>query len=78
MMIELRDVSFAYATGKDVFDGFNWTIERTETWAVIGSSGGGKTTLLMMLAGLRQPTHGQVIIAGQIIERPRPRTGLRR
>ena len=30
----------------------------------------------MMLAGLRLPTLGQVVIDGQIIERPRPRTGL--
>jgi NitT/TauT family transport system ATP-binding protein len=75
-MIELRDVSFAYTSGKPVFDHFNWQVERGETCAVIGASGGGKTTLLMMLAGLRQPTGGQVIIDGQVIERPRPRTGL--
>ncbi len=75
-MIELRDVTFAYSTGKAVFEHFNWTAARAETWAVVGASGGGKTTLLMMLAGLRLPTSGQVLIDGQIIERPRPRTGL--
>lgn len=75
-MIELRDVSFTYATGKPVFDGFNWSAARAETWSVIGASGGGKTTLLMMLAGLRLPTGGQVLIDGQVIQRPRPRTGL--
>ena len=75
-MIELRDVTFAYDTGRAVFEHFNWTVQRGDTWAVIGASGGGKTTLLMMLAGLRQPTGGQVIIDGQEITRPRPRTGL--
>jgi NitT/TauT family transport system ATP-binding protein len=75
-MIELRDVTFAYIAGKPVFEHFNWTAQRGETWAVIGASGGGKTTLLMMLAGLRQPVSGQVIIDGQVITRPRPRTGL--
>jgi ABC-type nitrate/sulfonate/bicarbonate transport system ATPase subunit len=75
-MIELRDVSFAYAAGKPVFEDFNWSVARAETWAVIGASGGGKTTLLMMLAGLRLPTHGQILIDGEVIERPRPRSGL--
>jgi ABC-type nitrate/sulfonate/bicarbonate transport system ATPase subunit len=75
-MIELHEVTFAYQAGKPVFDRFNWSIERGEAWAVIGASGGGKTTLLMMLAGLRQPTSGQVIINDQVIDRPRPRTGL--
>jgi ABC-type nitrate/sulfonate/bicarbonate transport system ATPase subunit len=75
-LIELRNVTFAYTAGKPVFEHFNWTVERGETWAVIGASGGGKTTLLMMLAGLRLPGAGHVIIDGQVIARPRPRTGL--
>lgn len=75
-MIELRDVTFAYTAGKAVFEHFNWTAKRSETWAVVGASGDGKTTLLMMLAGLRLPASGQVLIDGQLIERPRPRTGL--
>lgn len=75
-MIELRDVTFAYAPGQTVFDRFNWSVERGETWTVVGASGGGKTTLLMLLAGLRLPTSGQVVIDGQAIDRPRPRTGL--
>lgn len=75
-MIELRDVSFAYAAGRLVFDRFSWPVARGETWAVVGASGGGKTTLLMLLAGLRRPTAGQVRVDGQVIDRPRPRTGL--
>ena len=75
-MIDLRDVTFAYIAGRPVFEHYNWTAERGETWVVIGASGGGKTTLLMMLAGLRQPTEGQIVIDGQVITRPRPRTGL--
>lgn len=75
-MIELRDVTFAYANGQAVFQRFNWSVAQGETWAVIGTSGGGKTTLLMMLAGLRLPQSGDVVIDGQAIVRPRPRTGL--
>ena len=75
-MIDLLDVTFTYATGRPVFEHFNWSVAQGETWAVIGASGGGKTTLLMMLAGLRQPLAGQVIIDKEVITRPRPRTGL--
>ncbi|MCL5998388.1 MAG: ATP-binding cassette domain-containing protein [Chloroflexi bacterium] len=75
-MIQLRDVTFAYTPGRPVFDRFNWSVGQGDTWAVVGASGGGKTTLLMMLAGLRIPTGGQVLIGGQAITRPRPRTGL--
>lgn len=75
-MIELRNVTFAYAPGQPVFEQFNWSVARGETWAVVGASGGGKSTLLMLLSGLRAPTAGQVLIDGQIIDRPRPRTGL--
>src|SRR5512136_3039804 len=75
-MIEFREVTFAYANAQPVFDRFNWSIGRGEAWAVIGGSGNGKTTLLMMLAGLRVPTSGQIVIDDQIIDRPRPRTGL--
>lgn len=75
-MIELRDVTFAYVPDRFIYKQCNWTAGQGETWAVIGASGGGKTTLLMMLAGLLQPTAGQIIIGDQVITRPRPRTGL--
>ena len=76
MMIDFHAVTFAYAGAPPIFDRFTWSIERGEAWAVIGGSGNGKTTLLMMLAGLRVPTSGAVAINGQVIDRPRPRTGL--
>ena len=61
---------------RPVFDRFNWSIGRGEAWAVIGASGGGKTTLLMLVAGLRQPASGLITINMQIVDRPRPQTGL--
>lgn len=75
-MIELRDITFAYSKQAPLFDSFCWKIEQGESWAVLGSSGGGKTTLLRLIAGLCRPAAGQIIIAGERIERPRPRTGL--
>ena len=75
-MIEFRNVTFAYPHARPVFNRFNWSISRGEAWAVIGASGGGKTTLLMLMAGLRQPTSGTITIDAETITRSRPRTGL--
>jgi NitT/TauT family transport system ATP-binding protein len=75
-MIQLQSLSFAYPHGAKIFQDFNWQVARGEAWAVLGPSGCGKTTLLYLLAGLRFPTSGKVLIDGQEITRPRPYTGL--
>jgi len=75
-MIELKSVTFGYPHASPLFEDFSLTISRGEMWAVLGPSGCGKTTLLYLLAGLRQPGSGQLSIAGEILTRPRPRSGL--
>ncbi len=75
-MIEIENLTFSYGGQVPVFDGFSWSIQRGEAWAIIGPSGCGKTTLLYLLAGLRHPRNGTIHIAGQPVSRPRPETGL--
>jgi len=75
-MIELRSVTYAYQQGTPIFQDYNWNAGRGQAWAVLGPSGCGKTTLLYLLAGLRLPTSGQVLIDGKPLTRPRPHTGL--
>lgn len=75
-MIDTRALSFAYAGRAPLFEGFEWSAAAGETWAVLGPSGCGKSTLLMLLAGLLAPQQGAVYIAGELLRRPRPRTGL--
>src|SRR6202035_4741264 len=41
-------------------------IERGETVGILGRNGAGKTTLLRLLAGVTQPTKGQVLIRGRV------------
>jgi NitT/TauT family transport system ATP-binding protein len=75
-MIQLHALSFGYPQSKPIFDNFDWHVQRGETWAILGSSGCGKTTLLYLLAGLQHPNSGQILINSQALTRPRPRTGL--
>lgn len=75
-MIRLEALTFQYPGAVPVLEAFTWEAAPGEAWAVLGPSGCGKTTLLYLLAGLRTPTAGRVLIAGQPLARPRPRTGL--
>lgn len=64
--IELRNISFRYGTSDaDVLQSVNLKIEPGEIVALIGPSGGGKTTLLKIMMGLIEPTGGQMLIDGQ-------------
>jgi len=68
--IELRDVRFAYADGEpEVLAGVSLRIEAGESVAVVGPSGGGKTTLLKVMLGVHEPTSGEVLIGGVPLQR---------
>ncbi len=75
-MIDVQSLTFSYPRGKPILQDFNWQVARGETWAILGASGCGKTTLLYLLAGLRSPTRGKIEIDGKPLLRPRPQTGL--
>lgn len=67
--IEYRDVSFAYGKGKNVLHNITFTIQPGTKLALVGESGGGKTTISNLLMGLYEPNGGQVLIDGQDIMR---------
>ena len=68
LMIETRDLSKVYKVGDSrvvALNRVNLSIPRGSFTAVVGTSGSGKSTLLNMLAGLEEPTAGEVYVAGQ-------------
>jgi len=75
-MIQLHSLSFGHTPTQPIFQDFNWQVARGDMWAILGSSGCGKTTLLYLLAGLLVPDRGKIEINGEELIRPRPRTGL--
>lgn len=75
-MFQIDRISFAYTAAAPLFQDFSWIAEPGDAWAVIGPSGCGKSTLLSLLAGLRFPASGRILVDGQALTRPRPHTGL--
>lgn len=66
--VELRNVSFSYGGGWAVRN-VNLTIAPGETVAIVGASGAGKTTVAALLAGLRVPDEGEVLVDGHPVSR---------
>jgi ATP-binding cassette subfamily B protein RaxB len=65
-VVELRNIRFRYGVGEpEVLRGVSLKVESGEMVALIGPSGGGKTTLLKIMMGLFEPGHGQVLIDGR-------------
>jgi ATP-binding cassette, subfamily B, bacterial CvaB/MchF/RaxB len=68
--IELRQLSFRYSEHEPwIFENLNLRVEAGESVAIVGPSGGGKTTLLKVMAGLLQPTRGEILVNGEPITR---------
>ncbi|MFI8374097.1 ABC transporter ATP-binding protein [Pseudomonas helleri] len=62
--IEVRDLSFSYGE-EPVLDHLNLTIAPGEKVAIVGTSGGGKSTLVQLLLGLYTPQSGSILFAGE-------------
>lgn len=62
--VELKDVVFSYDGEKNAVDGVSLTVEAGQTAALVGPSGGGKTTLANLAARFFDPDKGSVKIGG--------------
>lgn len=66
--IEFRNVSFAYEEGAPVLNGASFKVPRGKVMAVVGASGGGKSTLLRLLCGFYRPQEGSILVEGVALE----------
>ena len=62
--IEFRNVHFSYDGSREVIDGISFEIRRGQTVALVGPSGGGKSTLSELLPRFYDPTSGEILIDG--------------
>jgi ATP-binding cassette subfamily B protein len=62
--IEFRHVTFAYEEGSPVLRDFNLTVRAGQTIALVGQSGGGKSTIVSLVCRFYEPTQGALLING--------------
>ena len=71
MRLEARSITKSFSPGRDpavrrtVLDGLSLDVEFPHVLALLGPSGGGKSTLLRVIAGLERPDSGAVLINGE-------------
>ena len=70
-MLELRNINKAFGE-KQILSNFSLKIPEKQILAIVGPSGGGKTTLLRMLAGLETIDSGQIFYNGEPLELDEP------
>ena len=71
-VVSLHNVVKRYIRGKqkvEVLHSLDLTVESGEFLALMGPSGSGKTTLLNLIAGLDRPDEGEVVVAGERIDK---------
>jgi multiple sugar transport system ATP-binding protein len=71
-VVELRNIQ-KYFGDVCAVDNVTLTVEEGEFLVLVGPSGSGKTTLLRMIAGLEQPSDGEIRIAHQVVNHVPPR-----
>ena len=69
-LLELKQIKLnykSYNTSVEIIKGIDLTIHSSEKVAVVGKSGSGKTSLIMLMGGLEKPTSGEIIFDQQAI-----------
>ena len=67
--IEFRNVSFAYRAGEPVLNDMSFVAEPGKVTALVGPSGGGKSTVLALLLRFYEASRGEILIDGQSISK---------
>ena len=79
MELQVRHLSKTFGSGqhrKEVLRDISFALRSGEFLSLVGSSGSGKSTILRLIAGLEQPSSGQVLVDGQVVQGPGPDRGM--
>ena len=66
-LLEVRSISKQFA-GVRALDGVSLSLQRGEVLAIVGENGAGKSTLMRIVAGVTQPTAGEILVDGEPTE----------
>lgn len=64
-LMEFQNVSFGYEEGKEILHNISLQLEEGKTYALVGPTGGGKTTTASLIARLYDPVKGNVFLQGR-------------
>ncbi len=64
-LLEFQQVSFGYPDGQEILTNISLVLRPGKTYALVGPTGGGKTTTASLMARLFDPTEGKIILDGQ-------------
>lgn len=77
-VVELKEITHAYLGDREAnlaIEDLNLTVGKGEFISLVGPSGCGKTTILSIIAGLLQPSRGEVLLSGRPVTGPSPEVG---
>lgn len=77
-LLSFQNVSFNYPNGQEVLHNISFDLERGKTYALVGPTGGGKTTTASLIARLYDPTSGTVLLDGKDIRSYSPQERTRK
>ncbi len=75
LILEIRDLDFAYDGGSPALEGVNLSLRQGESAGIIGPNGGGKSTLLKLILGMLVPQKGIIRVFGRSPEDARQLIG---
>lgn len=62
--VTFENVTFGYEPGQKILDGINFTAEQGETYAIVGPTGAGKTTIVNLISRFYNVDSGRILIDG--------------